>query len=114
MSASERYRPRHSRAEVLFADGVWVPCTILAWAKSQAGWAALVRWRNGGEDWLVYHPDHLQPVLLWRAFVRCVCHVAGLTGQRWLLLAGRASAQGIQTRRSHPRQRSLLPHAPVG
>ncbi len=70
MNASQRYRPRHSRAEVLFTDGIWVPCTVLAWAKSQAGWAALVRWRNGAEEWLLYHPDHLQPALLRRAVVR--------------------------------------------
>ena len=43
MSMSTRHKPRHGRAEVLYTTGIWWPVEIVAWARCQAGWAALVR-----------------------------------------------------------------------
>ncbi len=48
---AQRYQPAHRDAEVLFSDIIWRPCTILAWARHDGRWAALIRWRNDAEDW---------------------------------------------------------------
>ncbi len=61
MSAARRRPPRFPAAEVLLRDGSWQSCTVVAWARNQAGWAALVRWPGGREDWLQYHSRHIRP-----------------------------------------------------
>jgi hypothetical protein len=62
MSMSTRHEPRYRGAEVLFTSGIWRPVEIVAWARCQAGWAALVRWPDGHEDWLVHAPHSIRPV----------------------------------------------------
>jgi hypothetical protein len=49
-----QHEPGRRDAEVLFSDRAWHPCTVLAWARYRAGWAALVRWQSGAEDWHVF------------------------------------------------------------
>jgi hypothetical protein len=49
-----RFEPVQRDAEVLFSDTAWRPCEILAWARYRAGWAALVRWHSGEQDWHVF------------------------------------------------------------
>jgi hypothetical protein len=51
MMSSTRHEPRHRQAEVLCTDQGWRPAEILAWARCQAGWAALIRWPDGTQDW---------------------------------------------------------------
>lgn len=65
MSAARQYAPRQPLAKLLCGDGSWRPCEVLAWAKSQKGWVALVRW-EGGQDWLVYDVNHIKAAQLIR------------------------------------------------
>ena len=62
MSMSTRHAPCHRRAEVLCTTGIWRPAEIVAWARCQAGWAALVRWQDASEDWLIYAAHSIRPV----------------------------------------------------
>ena len=56
-----RHEPKLRAAEVLHSDTTWRPCTVLAWARHQGGWAVLIRWRDGHEDWREYDPRHIRP-----------------------------------------------------
>jgi len=51
---ARRHQPARRDAEILFSDTAWRPCTILAWARYRGGWAALVRWHSGAQDWHVF------------------------------------------------------------
>jgi hypothetical protein len=61
MVSSRRHEPRYRMAEVLFSDRSWRPCTLVAWARCRAGWAALVRWPDGSDGWYVYSARHVRP-----------------------------------------------------
>ena len=52
--------PRQPRAEALYTDQSWRPCTILSWGKTPAGWAARIRWPDGRVDWRLHDPQHLR------------------------------------------------------
>src|SRR5215469_3307315 len=56
-----RHEPKLRAAEVLHSDTTWRPCTVLAWARHRGGWAVLIRWRDGHEDWREYDPRHIRP-----------------------------------------------------
>jgi hypothetical protein len=62
MMSSTRHEPRHRRAEVLCTDQGWRPAEILAWARCQAGWAALIRWPDGTQDWRQHDRRLIRPV----------------------------------------------------
>ena len=51
---AQRHQPTRRDAEILFSDALWRPCTILAWARHDGGWAVLVRWHSGAQDWHVF------------------------------------------------------------
>ena len=61
MMSSTRHEPRHRRAEVLCTDQGWRSAEILAWARFQAGWAALIRWPDGTQDWRQYDRRLIRP-----------------------------------------------------
>lgn len=58
--SARRHEPVRRDAEILFSDAIWRPCTILAWARYRDGWAALVRWHGGAEDWHVFDPRFIR------------------------------------------------------
>jgi hypothetical protein len=58
---SPRRAPVRSAAEVLFSDTSWRPCLIVAWARYRGGWAALIRWADGREDWRQFNRRHMRP-----------------------------------------------------
>jgi hypothetical protein len=45
---------------VLFTDSCWHPAEIIAWCRHQDGWAALIRWPDGREDWWLHDPRSLR------------------------------------------------------
>src|ERR1700759_840113 len=53
--------PVRRTAEVLYSDTSWRPCLIVAWAHYQGGWAALIRWPDGREDWRQFNRRHMRP-----------------------------------------------------
>ena len=58
---SPRRAPVRSAAEVLYSDTSWRPCVIVAWARYRGGWAALIRWPDGREDWRQFNRRHMRP-----------------------------------------------------
>jgi hypothetical protein len=58
---SPRRAPVRRTAEVLYSDTSWRPCQIVAWAQYQGGWAALIRWPDGREDWRQFNRRHMRP-----------------------------------------------------
>jgi len=58
-----RHEPSHRVAEVHCADGSCVRVTVLARARHRAGWALLIRWPDGQQDWRLHDPRYLRPVL---------------------------------------------------
>ncbi|MGH3398053.1 MAG: hypothetical protein ACRDPO_25530 [Streptosporangiaceae bacterium] len=36
---------------MLYDDGIWRVVGIVAWCRHRQGWAALIRWPDGHEDW---------------------------------------------------------------
>ena len=56
-----RRAPVRRTAEVLYSDTSWRPCWIVAWARYQGGWAALIRWPDGREDWRQFNRRHMRP-----------------------------------------------------
>jgi hypothetical protein len=58
---SPRYAPQHHTAEALYSDQTWRPCNIIAWARHREGWAALIRWPSGREDWRHFDRRSLRP-----------------------------------------------------
>jgi hypothetical protein len=58
---SPRRAPVRRAAEVLYSDTSWRPCLIVAWARYSGGWAALIRWPDGREDWRQFNGRHMRP-----------------------------------------------------
>ena len=58
---SPRRAPVRRTAEVLYSDTSWRPCLIVAWARYRGGWAALIRWPDGREDWRQFDRRHMRP-----------------------------------------------------
>src|ERR1700761_5395951 len=58
---SPRRAPVRRAAEVLYSDTSWRPCQIVAWARHGGGWAALIRWPDGREDWRQFNRRHMRP-----------------------------------------------------
>ena len=58
---SPRRAPVRRAAEVLYSDTSWRPCLIVAWAHYSGGWAALIRWPDGREDWRQFNRRHMRP-----------------------------------------------------
>ena len=56
-----RLAPSQPAATVLHSDGRWHPATIVAWCRYRGGWAALMRWPDGSEDWRRHDPDRMRP-----------------------------------------------------
>lgn len=56
---ADRLSPQWPQASVLFTDGRWHPATIVAWCRYQQGWAALLHWPDGHEDWRRHDPQCL-------------------------------------------------------
>jgi hypothetical protein len=56
---ASRLPPDWPQAVVLCADDQWHPVTILAWCRHRRGWAVLIRWPDGSEDWRVHDARHL-------------------------------------------------------
>jgi hypothetical protein len=56
-----RRAPVRRTAEVLYSDTSWRPCLIVAWVQYQGGWAALIRWPDGREDWRQFNRRHMRP-----------------------------------------------------
>jgi hypothetical protein len=56
---ADRLPPAWPTITVLHSDGRWHPATILALCRYRSGWAALIRWPDGHEDWRQYDPDRL-------------------------------------------------------
>ena len=57
---ADRFAPRWPQVIVLFTDERWHPATILAWCRYQHGWAALIHWPDGREDWRRHNPRCLR------------------------------------------------------
>jgi hypothetical protein len=57
----DRQSPPWPQADVLFTDDQWQQTTVLAWCRYRRGWAALMRWAGGTEDWRVHDPDCIRP-----------------------------------------------------
>jgi len=53
----DRIAPPWPQADVLFTDEQWRPATVLAWCRYRRGWAALMRWPDGTEDWRIHDPE---------------------------------------------------------
>lgn len=62
MMTSTKHEPRHRRVEVLYTDRAWRLAEVLAWARCQAGCAALIRWPDASEDWRIYSDHHIRPI----------------------------------------------------
>lgn len=56
----DRLTPQWPQVLVLFTDECWHPATIVAWCPYQRGWAALIRWPDGSEDWRKHDPHCLR------------------------------------------------------
>jgi len=48
---ADRASPSWPQAAVLFDDDRWQVVTIVAWCRYRQGWAVLIRWPDGHEDW---------------------------------------------------------------
>ena len=58
-----RHEPGRRTAEVLCSDGSWRRVSVLAWASRRGGWAVLIRWPDGTEDWREYNRRNLRLAL---------------------------------------------------
>jgi hypothetical protein len=38
-------------AVVLYTDQTWHPAEVMAWCRYRSGWAVLIRWPDGSQDW---------------------------------------------------------------
>ena len=87
---SPRRAPVRRAAEVLYSDTSWRPCLIVAWARYRGGWAALIRWPDGREDWRQFNRRHMRPQA--SALRACPALPAPVDQSRlaaWALPAGR-------------------------
>jgi hypothetical protein len=60
---STRHEPKLRTAEVIHSDMSWRRVTVLAWAAHRNGWAVLIRWPDGREDWRGYDRRYIRPAL---------------------------------------------------
>jgi hypothetical protein len=60
---SARHEPRLRTAEVIHSDMSWRRVSVLAWAVHRSGWAVLIRWPDGREDWRGYDRRYIRPAL---------------------------------------------------
>jgi hypothetical protein len=70
MIHSTRHEPKLRVAEVLHSDMSWRRVSVLAWAGHRNGWAVLIRWPDGREDWRAYDRRHIRPALSLRSRLR--------------------------------------------
>ena len=56
----DRVTPLWTEADVLFTDRCWRPATVVAWCRYRRGWAALIRWADGTEEWRRHDPGYLR------------------------------------------------------
>jgi hypothetical protein len=63
MIDSTRHEPKVRTAEVIHSDMSWRRVSVLAWAVHRNGWAVLIRWPDGREDWREYDGRHIRPAL---------------------------------------------------
>jgi hypothetical protein len=61
LASSRQRAPGRRQAEVLHSDATWRPCTVLAWARQPDGWAVLIRWPDGTQDWRGFDHRYLRP-----------------------------------------------------
>lgn len=61
LDGGPRYAPQRHTAQALYSDQTWRPCMVIAWARYRDGWAALIRWQSGQEDWRQFDPRSLRP-----------------------------------------------------
>jgi hypothetical protein len=102
MISSTRHEPKHRVAEVLHSDTSWRRVTVLAWAARRKGWAVLIRWPDGREDWREYDRRHIRPGL---SLCSAVVARGGLVTAR--LMAGVVSVAAV------PGARRLRAAAPL-
>src|ERR1039457_393195 len=55
--------PKLRTAEVIHSDMSWRRVSVLAWAVHRNGWAVLIRWPDGREDWRGYDRRDIRPGL---------------------------------------------------
>jgi hypothetical protein len=60
---SARHEPKLRTAEVIHSDMSWRRVSVLAWAAHRNGWAVLIRWPDGREDWRGYDRQYIRPAL---------------------------------------------------
>jgi hypothetical protein len=60
---SARHEPKLRTAEVIHSDMSWRRVSVLAWAVHRNGWAVLIRWPDGREDWRGYDRRYIRPAL---------------------------------------------------
>jgi hypothetical protein len=53
--------PGNPDAEVIHSDQTRQRVTVLAWRRIGTGWAAVIRWPNGVEDWRKHDPRNVRP-----------------------------------------------------
>jgi hypothetical protein len=58
---ASRRDPKRRVAEVMHTDMSWRRVSVLSWARHRRGWAVLIRWPDGQEDWRRYDPRHIHP-----------------------------------------------------
>jgi hypothetical protein len=56
---AERISPAWPQAAVRCDGDQWQLVTIVAWCRYRGGWAVLIRWPDGHEDWRHYDAQHL-------------------------------------------------------
>lgn len=60
---SARHEPKLRTAEVIHSDMSWRRVSVLAWAVHRNGWAVLIRWPDGRENWRGYDRRYIRPAL---------------------------------------------------
>jgi hypothetical protein len=56
----DRVTPPWREADVLFTDNRWRSAIVLAWCKYPRGWAALLHWADGTQEWRRHDPRALR------------------------------------------------------
>lgn len=56
---ADRLSPAWPQAAAWYDDDRWRLVTITAWCRHRQGWAVLIRWPDGHEDWRQHDPRYL-------------------------------------------------------
>jgi hypothetical protein len=56
---ADRHSPAWTQAAAWYDDDNWRLVTVVAWCRYRRGWAALIRWPDGHEDWRDYDRRYL-------------------------------------------------------